>query len=108
MKPFISALVLATALGLAGCESLGLPSLFGGDSEIVTACETATSALNVATVFKAQGKLTTAQIESIDDAVLIIRPICGAPVKPSSQQALDLVQSAVFALAGVNAAAGSN
>ena len=65
-------------------------------------------AINVATVFKAQGKLTTAQIKSIDSALLIVEPICGAPVRPTSQPALDLVQSAIFTLAGVNAAAGSN
>ncbi len=101
MRRLLSALALATALVLAGCESLS------DDSAIVVACETATGALKVATVFKAQGKLSVLQIESINSAVLIITPICGAGAKPSGEIALGLVQDAVFTLAGVNTAARS-
>ncbi len=103
MRRLATVLVLATALFLAGCESLG----WNGESEIVIACETATSGLKVATVFKAQGKLSPTQIASIDSAVLIITPICGAGTKPSGEIALGLVQSAVYTLAGVNTAARS-
>ena len=103
MRLLATALVLATALFLSACASLGLE----GDSEIVIACETATSGLKVATVFKAQGKLSPSQIASIDSAVLIITPICGAGTKPSGEIALGLVQDAVFTLAGVNTAARS-
>ncbi len=105
MRRLSTALVLATALFLAGCETLGLTSPW--EPDIVAACETATSALKVATVFRTQGKLSVGQISSIDSAVLIITPICGSGVKPSSKIALSLVESAVLTLAAVNTAAWS-
>ena len=102
MRRLATALVLATGLFLSGCASWQQE-----ESAIVIACETATSALKVATVFKAQGKLSASQIVSIDSVLLIITPICGAGTKPSGEIALGLVQSAVFTLAGVNTAARS-
>lgn len=74
---------------------------------IDAACETATSALIVATVLRAQGKLLPHQIATVGSAITVIDPMCGADVRPSGFQALDMVEGAVLTLTGVNATAGS-
>jgi len=81
---------LAFLLILAACT--------GGPSEIVRACMTATSAVRAATVLKAQGALTVAQVVTIDRSIATIDPICGADAPPDTTSALALVNDAVFRL----------
>jgi len=92
--------VIALSLILAGCTANSL--------EIDVACETATSALTIVTVLKAQGKLQPDQIASVDNAVSVIDPICGAPTRPTGAEALSKIQGAVLTISGVNTAAGGN
>ncbi len=97
--------ILAIPFGLM-LGGMGTCSYFESPLAIDMACESASSALIVATVYRAQGKLMPHHIASVGDAIQVIDPICGAAVRPSGFQALDMVEGAVLTLSGVNATAG--
>ncbi len=92
---------LALALLLTGCGGAG--ALIQAQ-QLDIACESASSATYILTVMKAQGKLNASQISSVDQAVTLIDPICGAPVRPTALSALDTVNRALFTLNGVKLA----
>ncbi len=91
---------LLLVLVLAGCPGL----TFGGkDSPIIvdSLCATSSAALTVLTVQKANGALSAEQIVLIDSAVDVIDPICNAPSRPSSADAIERVEHGLLILQGV-------
>ncbi len=94
-------LFLALALLLTACAGLGGLTQA---QQIDIACESASSATYILTVMKAQGKLSDPQISSVDQAINLIDPICGAAIRPTAITALDTVNRALFTLNGVKLA----
>ena len=92
---------IALALLLTACAGLGGLTQA---QQIDIACESASSAAYILTVMKAQGKLSAPQITSVDQAVNLIDPICGAPIRPTALTALDTVNRALLTLNGVKLA----
>lgn len=88
---------LALALLLSACVGPGL-------NRIDIACESASSATMILTTMKAQGKLSESQITSVGQAINLIDPICGAPIRPTALTALDTVNRALLTLNGVKLA----
>ena len=98
-KKLLLAGVVSLSLLVGGCETI--TNFFNSPLAIDAACETATSALVVATVLKAQGELSTSQIASVGDAIIVIDPICGAASRPTNNEALGMVKDAALVLTGV-------
>ena len=92
---------IAFALLLTGCGGFGALTQA---QQLDIACESASSATYILTVMKAQGKLSDPQITSVDQAVTLIDPICGAAVRPTALTALDTVNRAILTLNGVKLA----
>lgn len=96
----ITPLALTLALLLTACAGL-TPT-----QRIDIACESASSTTYILTVMKAQGQLSAGQITQVDQAVNLIDPICGAPIRPTALTALDVVNRALLILNGVKLAGG--
>ena len=82
--------VISLSLLVGGCEAIS--NLWNSPLAIDIACETATSALTVATVLKVQGELSANQISSVGKAIVVIDPICGATTRPTNKEALSMVK----------------
>ena len=84
-------------LSLGGCPGLT------GDSPIIvdSLCTTSATILTILTVQKSQGELTPSQIALVDQGVGVIDPICSAPSRPSSQQAIVDLERGLLILQGV-------
>lgn len=92
-------LVGLACLLLVGCESFGLEK----ESPVImdSLCETAASATVILTVQKAQGQLSEGQITLIDQGVDLIDPICSAPTRPTTMEAIRTVERGILILQGV-------
>ncbi len=98
MKPARILATLFLALVLWGC-----PGLLDKNSTIFVdgLCATASSAVALLTVQKAQGKLTLNQINLVNTAVDVIDPVCDVEVRPSSTDAIEAVEHGLLILQGV-------
>ena len=91
-------LIIVGALLLAACQSPG--------QGILNSCAAAASGLNMLTAMKAQGRLSTEQIVTIDSAVDVIDPICGAGEVPDVETALAALETQLLLMQGVIIDAG--
>ena len=90
--------VLAVIILLAGCATVQ-----SQQKGIITACNGYAHALATAAAFRAQGKLSAGQIQTINQVRAVVNPICTAPKLPSTAQALVTVENSVTQLTNVNA-----
>lgn len=93
--------VWAVILDMGGCAALKGPQ--AEQKSVVTACNGYASALATAAAFRAQGKLSTSQVNAINNVISIAHPICSASTIPNTQTALAQVETATAQLAAVNA-----
>ena len=87
-------------LGLAACDPNKHPTVLAYQT-IGSACIAATGALEVLAPMRDRGMLNNTQIANVDDAVLLIDPICGAGDIPSYRDALQLLNTQILVLEGI-------
>lgn len=80
-------------VALAACQS--------PEVALLNSCTTAGGAVNMLTGMKAQGRLTTEQIETVNTVVDTLDPICGAAEVPSVDAALAIVERQILIMNGV-------
>ncbi len=89
---------------LAGCTGFlkGEPETKAeAFQSIGTACIAATGAVNVLTPMKARGSLSTRQERIIDDALMIVNPICSSGDIPSYSYAIQSLNTQIWVLNGI-------
>lgn len=98
MRKVVVLTVLAAIILLAGCATVQ-----SQQKGIITACNGYAHALATAAAFRAQGKLSASQIDTINQVRTVVNPICTAPKLPTTAQALVTVENSVTQLTNLNA-----
>jgi hypothetical protein len=82
MKAFLFACVAALFMPLVACSTLAVK----GQSQITYSCAAATTAIQTLTVFRS--KLSDNDIKAVNNALMVITPVCSAPVAPTYSEAV--------------------
>ena len=86
-KNAVLAAALVAGIGLVtGCQHFDT-----GTKKIAAACASATSSIQIATLYK--DKLTEAQVTRVGQAIAVVQPVCG---DRDTVPTLDSVKQAVF------------
>ena len=83
---------LALCVLLAGCASMGPQA---SQKSVINACNGYAHALATLAAFRAQGKLTSGEVNQVNKIVKQVHPICTAKTIPNPAAALMTVNGAV-------------